>query len=80
MHFVRLATTLLKDEENARENHVIACDCQIFTDLKKITDRLSNKPCTGNSSTLLVAIFFLTEYIIGLVQSSIVKRKTNIQK
>jgi len=35
VHFVRLATTLLKDEENARENHVIACDCQIFTDLKK---------------------------------------------
>jgi len=64
VHFVRLATTLLKDEENTRENHVIACDCQIFTDLKKITDRLSNKPCTGNSITLLVAIFFLQNILL----------------
>jgi len=25
-HFVRLATTLLKDEESARYNHVLACN------------------------------------------------------
>jgi len=26
MHFARLANTLLKDEENARDNHVVACN------------------------------------------------------
>jgi len=26
MHFARLANTLLKDEENARDNHVLACN------------------------------------------------------
>jgi len=25
VHFVRLAITLLKDEESARDNHVLAC-------------------------------------------------------
>jgi len=25
MHFARLANTLLKDEESARDNHVFAC-------------------------------------------------------
>jgi len=34
MHFARLANTLLKDEESAQDNHVLACN----------TDRLSNKP------------------------------------
>jgi len=26
VHFVRLATTLLKGEESARDNHVLACN------------------------------------------------------
>jgi len=26
MHFARLANTLLKDEENALDNYVLACD------------------------------------------------------
>jgi len=26
VHFARLANTLLKDEESARDNHVIACN------------------------------------------------------
>ena len=26
MHFARLANTLLKDEESARDNHVVACN------------------------------------------------------
>jgi len=26
MHFARLANTLLKDEESARDNHVLACN------------------------------------------------------
>ena len=34
MHFARLANTLLKDEESARDSHVLVCN----------TDRLSNKP------------------------------------
>jgi len=33
VHFVRLATTLLKDEESARDDHILACNCQISTDL-----------------------------------------------
>ena len=45
MKFARLANTLLKDKESARDNDVLACNFgQIFTDLKKFTDRLSNKP------------------------------------
>jgi len=32
MLFARLANTLLKDEESARDNHVLACNCEIFTD------------------------------------------------
>jgi len=45
MHFACPATTLLKDEESTRDNHVLACNiCQIFADLKKITGRLSNTP------------------------------------
>jgi len=30
-HFVRLATTLIKDEESARDNHVLVC---FFIDFK----------------------------------------------
>jgi len=26
MHFARMANTLLKDEESARDNHVLACN------------------------------------------------------
>ena len=33
MHFTRLANTLLKDEERARDNHVFACN---FVDLSPI--------------------------------------------
>jgi len=37
MHFACPATTLLKDEESTRDNHVLACNiCQIFADLKKL--------------------------------------------
>jgi len=44
MHFAHLANILLKDEKSARDNHVLACDCQIFTDLKKnsLTDSAIN--------------------------------------
>jgi len=49
MHFVRLATTLLKVEESARHNPPFRLSpCQIFTDFLYFfhcTDRLSNKPC-----------------------------------
>jgi len=45
MHFACLANTLLKDEESARDNHVIDC---IFAKYSPIsiffTRRLSNKP------------------------------------
>jgi len=46
MHLARLANTLLKDEESARDNHVFACNFnQIFIDFKFFfTLRLSNKP------------------------------------
>jgi len=40
MHFARLANTLLKDEESARDLQL----CQIFIDFNFFTHRLSNKP------------------------------------
>jgi len=42
---VRLANTLLKDEESARDNDVLACNFAKYLPIvKKFTDRLSNKP------------------------------------
>jgi len=31
MHFAHLANTLLKDEESARDNHVLACNFAKFS-------------------------------------------------
>jgi len=31
VHFARLATTLLEDEESARDNHVLACNVEEMT-------------------------------------------------
>jgi len=45
MHFARLANTLQKHEESARDNHVFACNFAKYLLIKKIlTLRLSNKP------------------------------------
>jgi len=46
LHFARLANTLLKDEESARDNNVFACNfAKIFTDFNFFFSlRLSNKP------------------------------------
>jgi len=46
VHFVRLVNTLLKDEESARENNVLACNFAKYSPIqKKFTDkRLSNIP------------------------------------
>jgi len=45
MHFARLANTLLKDEESARDNHVFACNFAKYSPiLIFFTHRLSNKP------------------------------------
>jgi len=46
VHFVRLAITLLKDEESARDSHVLACNFANVHRFQNIffTDRLSNKP------------------------------------
>jgi len=44
MNLAHLANTLLKDEESARDNNVIACNLLNISQLKKFTDRLSNKP------------------------------------
>ena len=35
MHFARLATTLLKDEESARDSHVFACNFATYSQIKK---------------------------------------------
>jgi len=43
MHFAHLATTLLKDEEGARDNYVLACNIAKYFFLN-FTHRLSNKP------------------------------------
>ena len=39
-----LANTVLKDEESARNNYVLACDFAKYSPIKKVTERLSNKP------------------------------------
>jgi len=44
MHFARLANTLLKDGESARDNHVLACNFAKIYRFTNVTDRLSNKP------------------------------------
>jgi len=45
MHFAHLANTLIKDEESARDNPVLACNFAKYLPIqKKFTDRLSNKP------------------------------------
>jgi len=36
MHFARLANTLLKDEENARDSHVLARNFARYSPIKKI--------------------------------------------
>jgi len=36
MHFAHLANTLLKDEESARDNHVLACNFAKYLPIKKI--------------------------------------------
>ena len=41
MRFARLANTPLKDEESARDNHVLACNFAKYSPIKKITDRQS---------------------------------------
>ena len=45
MHFARLTNTLLKDEESARDNHVLACNYAKYSRiLFFFTDRHNNKP------------------------------------
>jgi len=44
LHFARLANTLLKDAETARDNHVLASNFAKYLPIQKITHRLSNKP------------------------------------
>ena len=44
-YFVRLAYTLLKDRESARDNHVLACNSAKYSPiLIFFTRRLNNKP------------------------------------
>ena len=43
MHIARLANMLLKDEESARDNHVLACNFAKYLPIKNSL-RLSNKP------------------------------------
>jgi len=35
VHFARLTNTLLKDEESAQGNHVLACDFAKYSPIKK---------------------------------------------
>ena len=41
---MRLATTLLKDEESARDNNVLACNFSKYSSIVKKTDGLSSIP------------------------------------
>jgi len=49
VHFARLANTLLKDEETARDNHVLACNFAKYLPFYKIslTDSAINLSCGG---------------------------------
>ena len=44
MHLVRLANTLLKDEESARDNHVLAGNFAKYLPIKKLFHVTCNKP------------------------------------
>jgi len=46
MHFARLANTLLKDGESARDNHVLASNFAKYLPMQNnnFTDKLSSKP------------------------------------
>jgi len=47
VHFVRLASALVKDEESARVNHVLACNFAKYSPILKIlslTDSAINFP------------------------------------
>jgi len=45
VRFVRLANTLQKDEESARDNNVLAGNFAKYSQIKNVfTDRLSSKP------------------------------------
>jgi len=39
VHFARLANILLKDEDSARDNHVVACNFAKYSPIKKISLR-----------------------------------------
>jgi len=45
MHFAHLANTLLKDEESARDNHVLACNFAKYLPIKNnsLTDSAINQ-------------------------------------
>jgi len=45
---LRLATTLLKEEESARDSHVLACTFAEYSSIKKfsLTDLIINNPTT----------------------------------
>jgi len=57
VHFVRLATTLLQDEESARDNHVLASSFTKYSPIKFFSLTNSSKNLSRNLS--LIA-FFLT--------------------
>ena len=72
MHFARLANTLLKDEESARDNHVYACNFAKYSPiLFFFTHRLSNKPfliwLLTTHHTLNMHLHYLLICRLGLV-------------
>jgi len=51
-NFTKANTTLLKGEENAQDNHVLACNFDKYSPISKFSpDRLSNKPVLIRSLT-----------------------------
>jgi len=55
VHFVRLATTLLQDEESARDNHVLACSFTKYSPINFFSLTNSSKNLSRNLS--LIAFF-----------------------
>ena len=79
VQFVRLTNTLLKDEEGARDNHLLACNIAEKSPILLVftTDRLSNKYlliCLLTSPPhLKYVLMFHTQGVVGLTIATLLQ-------
>jgi len=60
VQFARLANTLLKDEDSARNNHVLACNFAKYSPIKK---KITHIEALSNAATRLPSILRVFPYI-----------------